>query len=176
MNKMILVASSLSALLLAGCGQEPAPPAAAEAPATVPAPVASPGGLVPAFHRLAVDAAPAGYCSLDALNDQRGPRVTLPASGQAWFGGWVADADRQIPTSALLVFRDAAGDAMAVPLATGAHRPDVAAALDSDALASAGFNVRVALDGLPTGSHDLLVVVDPATSAYCDLKTALVLE
>lgn len=129
----------------------------------------------PAPYAMAADAPKSGFCALDSSNGQRGEVVTLPASGSAVFGGWASNAAKQVPEGALFVFGNGA-DGFAVPLVTGAHRPDVAASLKSDALANAGYNLRVDMSRIPAGSYTLAVVVDPATSAYCDLRTRLVLE
>ncbi|MEN1929604.1 hypothetical protein WCE37_11500 [Luteimonas sp. MJ250] len=173
MKKMILMAPAIAAVLIAGCGADPqtsadtAPPAAA---AAVPA-----VDVVPAPYAMAADAPTSGYCALDSANGQRGEVVTLPGSDVAVFGGWAADAEKQVPEGALFVFGNGA-DSHAVPLVAGANRPDVAAALGSEALAQAGFNLRLDLAGIPAGSYDLSVVTDPATSAHCDLRTRLVIE
>ena len=178
MNKMILMASTIATgMLVAGCGADTqtsadsAPPAASAGPvAAVPA-----TNVVPAPYTMAADAPTAGFCALDSANGQRGEVVTLRGSGAAVFGGWAADAAKEVPDGALFVFGNGA-DSHAVSLVAGADRPDVAASLGSEALAKAGFNLRLDLAGIPAGSYDLVVVMDPATSAHCDLRTRLVIE
>lgn len=181
MDKMILMAPALvAALCIAGCGAETATdttvPAAAE-PA-VPAPAA---GAVDASQATAADyamvagAPTAGHCALDATNGMPGPTVTAPAGSRVMFAGWAATNDKQPPMDALFVLANGT-DSHAVPLVAGAHRPDVAAALGSEALAHAGYNLDVDLGNVPAGSYDLVIVLDQASSAHCSLATRLVLE
>ena len=40
----------------------------------------------------------------------------------------------------------------------------------------AGYNLEIDLAAVPAGSYDLVIVLDQASSAYCDLGTRLVLE
>ncbi|MBB1472874.1 hypothetical protein H5368_07500 [Luteimonas sp. MC1782] len=182
MNKMTLMAPALLAgLLVAGCGERPADTAAVgepAAPAVAPAPEASvpvPAASATTAYAMAAGAATAGQCALDVVNGIHAPSVTVPVGSKASFGGWAASAEMQVPVDALFVLANGA-DSHAVPLVAGASRPDVAAALASDALANAGYNLEVDLAAVPAGSYDLVVVLDQATSAYCDLGTKLVLE
>lgn len=182
MNKMILMAPAIAAgMLIAGCSPDPQtaadvppPPSNNAGPVEAAAPVSATAGIVTPYA-MAADAPAAGRCALDSAHGQRAEVVTLPATGTAVFGGWAADDAKQVPVGALFVFGNGA-DSHAVSLVAGAHRPDVAKAFGSDALANAGFNLRVELGGIPAGSYKLAVVMDPATSAHCDLKTTLVLE
>lgn len=181
MNKTFLALSAISVLMLSGCGKD-APPAPTQEPAAAgaadvaaAAADASMSPVVLSDYRMADGAPSAGHCALDALNGQRGPSITLPAASQATMGGWVADAGLQAPAAALMVLRGSEST-LAAPLGTGASRPDVAAALGSEALAFAGFNVAVDLAEVPAGSYQLLAVVDQGTSAYCDFNTTLVIE
>ena len=158
MNKMILIAPAIAAgLLIAGCGPEPQtaadvppPPSNGGVDAAGPASAEATRSATTPFE-MAADAPVTGHCALDSANGQRGEVVTLPAGGTVTFGGWAADAARQVPVDALLVFGNGAAS-HAVPLVAGAHRPDVAAALHSDALAHAGFNLQVDVSGIPAGT------------------------
>ncbi|MBJ7575067.1 hypothetical protein [Luteimonas sp. MC1828] len=179
MHKMILVAPALlAAMLVTGCGGErPADTTAvAEPAAPAPATDVAPAVAAPAVaYAMAVGAPVAGNCALDMVNGTHGPSVTAPVGSKALVGGWAASADNQVPANALFVLANGA-DSHAVPLVAGAHRPDVAAALGSEALAQAGYNLDIDLAAVPAGSYDLVIVLDQATSAYCDLGTRLVLE
>lgn len=180
MNKMILMAPLITAgMLVAGCGADPQTAPAPGSDAAPPAPAAAAAvpasDVVPAPYVMAADAPQVGFCALDSANGQRGEVVTLAGSGSAVFGGWAANAAKQVPTGALLVFGNGA-DSHALQLVAGSSRPDVAASLGTDALASAGFNLRVDMATIPAGSYAMSVVMDPETSAYCDLRTRLVIE
>lgn len=179
MNKTMLMVPACAALLLVACGGSDAPaPADAVAPAAeqavaADAPVAT---SVAATPYAMVDGAPtSGHCALDAVNGQPGPEVRVPAGGRVMFGGWLATAELQLPQGALLVLGNGA-QSHSAPMASGAPRPDVAAALGSEALANSGFNLDVDLAGVPAGSYQLVAVLDPTTSAHCPLNVVLVLE
>ena len=116
-------------------------------------------------HSVSPDPAPCGLIDIGANLGQRDDLGETGHIGK----GLVSAQD------ALLVLGNGA-DSHAVSLVVGAERPDVAKALKSETLAQAGFNLLVALDDIPAGSYNLSVVMDPATSAHCDLKTTLVLE
>lgn len=182
MNKIMYVMPAVAAgMLLVACGGEAPTPAgdapaadAPAAPAAAPAPVPA-SSAVPAAYAMPGDATAAGRCSLDALNGKRGETVALPAGGTALFGGWVADAGKNVPTGAMLVL-DKGADSYAAPLVAGAHRPDVAAALGSEALAQSGFNLKLDLAGVPAGAYRVVITFAGDAPTYCDLKTSLVLE
>lgn len=176
MNKKILLLPAFAAVaLLAACGGDDtlgAPPAA---PATA-APSQPPVAVVHAAdYTLAADAPAAGHCALDAINGGGTQGVVLPASGHAVFGGWIANAALDVPTDAMFVLRGDQGS-LAAPLDARWDRPDVAQALGSEALANAGFNLQLSLDGVPAGSYELLAMVDAATGATCNFNVTLVLE
>ena len=181
MDKKILLAPALlAAAVLAACGgDEPvgAPPAA------LPAAADHAGAAAPAQAAVraetftpAADAPVAGHCALDAINGGSPQAAALPATGSALFGGWVSDAALQVPADALFVLRGATAS-FAAPLSAGStRRPDVAQALGSEALAGAGFDLLLALDGLPAGSYELEAVVDRATQATCSFNATLVIQ
>lgn len=182
MNKMILMAPALIAgMLVAGCGERPADSTAvadpaASAPASAPeASVVAPVAAATVPYAMMAGAPTVGHCALDVVNGIHAPSVTVPVGSKAMFGGWAANPEIQVPVDALFVLANGA-DSHAVPLVAGAERPDVAAALASEALAQAGYNLEIDLAAVPAGSYGLVIVLDQATSAYCDLGTRLVLE
>ncbi|MBJ6978550.1 hypothetical protein [Luteimonas sp. MC1895] len=179
MDKKILLATALlAAALLAACGDEPvgAPPAVPPAADDTRAAAPGPAAVWAEAFTPAADALAAGHCALDAINGGSPQAVALPATGSALFGGWVADAALQVPADALFVLRGATAS-FAAPLSAGStQRPDVAQALGSEALAGAGFDLLLALDGLPAGSYELSAVVDRATQATCSFNATLVIQ
>lgn len=176
MDKKILLLPAFAAIaLLAACGGDDTlgPPPAAPATAAQAGP--SVALVQAAEYTLPADAPATGQCALDAINGGGTQGVVLPASGHAVFGGWIANAALEVPGDAMFVLRGNQAS-HAAPLAAGAARPDVAQALGSEALAGAGFNLHLALDGIPPGSYELLAMVDPATGGTCSFNATLVLE
>lgn len=186
MNKTAF-AACLLITTLAACSERAPPAPAADAPTATPTPASPPPaadpGALPALPSggavaleattLAADAASAGRCALDVVNGKRrAAKMRLPAGSALALGGWISDAAKTVPASSSLVLRGTTG-AWSAPLTTGVARPDVARVLGSEALATAGFNLRVSSAGVPAGSYRVLAIVDPATSAYCDLGVEL---
>lgn len=150
---------------LAACGEPTqAPDAPPAAPVTLAAPVSSFAPITGA------EAAPAGNCSLDAINGAPVSGASVVAGSEVMFGGWVADGAAAVPADAMLVMRGA--QAYAVPLVAGVERPDVATALNSEQARLSGFNASARLDGVQPGEYGLSIV-HTGSSASCDLKATL---
>lgn len=111
-------------------------------------------------------------CALDAVNEI--PSATevanLESGGEARFIGWVADSQLDVPPAFQLVL---VGEASyAADGATGVERPDVAQALGSPVLASAGFDVVTTLPGVAPGSYAVeLLLGDERQPRRCDTRT-----
>ncbi|MEN1957590.1 hypothetical protein [Luteimonas changyuni] len=113
-----------------------------------------------------------GVCALDAINGRGEREVTLGRGAGVLFSGWVGDAKRRVPASPVLVFRGE-GSSHAVTFSANGSRPDVASVLGSKALANSGFNVSVRIGGLPPGRYELVVLTEPRTGTYCDLRATV---
>lgn len=188
MTMKTVLATFALALVLAACAEQPQPdavPAVQDGAATpaprkqdpsVLSPVAAEGAVAAVAAEVRPDAPEGGACALDAVNGKpRMPAMSLASGGALLFGGWAATDDLTPPREAALLFR---GESrwFAAPLSTGSARPDVARVKKSEALATAGFNLKVSTAGMPAGSYRIGVVVDPASETWCDLNVDLTLR
>lgn len=160
-------------VLLAGCERGATPPTA-EAPEdredAASVLVANPAPSLREYTG-ATPAPQEGYCSLDSINGGDPGSAPVRTGVQATFAGWLADARLTVPPDALLVLRSD-DESYAIPVDTGAARPDVATALASETLAHAGFGATAMLDLMP-GTYALSVVVNQGTGGECDLNKRL---
>lgn len=181
--KMNLLKVSLAVLALGivtGCGEKEAPAVVADAaPAVAETPAATPAAAVePTPVNFAAYAAPAnapvagGSCELDAINGAPAIGASAKVGDQVMFGGWIADANNQVPTDARIVLKGP-DNSYSVPLVAGVERADVAAAYGADSLKLAGYNVLATLDVAP-GTYELSIVHGPAEAPVaCALKGSL---
>lgn len=113
-----------------------------------------------------------GFCAIDAINGVAVRKAGLRIGSAALFGGWVADARKQVPHAPLLVFRGEQASHV-VAFSAGARRTDVADAHASEALQDSGFNVAVSMDGIAPGRYALQLVTDPEAGHSCDLHAVV---
>ena len=177
MNKILTVAMVVaSTICLSSCNKNSPPPPAQEESATqlknVTEPEAAP--LVGVFQKYEMPAniVAGGHCFLDAINSAPKENAAAKIGQDVSFGGWVADANNQVPVTALLVIENAGG-AYAVPMVAGAERPDVAAALANDALMNSGYNVIGKLEGVLPGEYNIGLVLEGSTPFRCELNAKL---
>lgn len=181
---MNLIKVSLAVVVLglaAGCGKQDAPasdaataPAPVETPEIAPTATAPPAPAVAALMDYDASTIPAagGNCSLDAINGAAAAGASAKVGSEVMFGGWIADAGKQVPTEARLVLKGAE-KAYSAPLVAGAERLDVASALAADALKLSGYNVLAKLDVVP-GTYELSIVHGPTgAAASCALNASL---
>lgn len=112
-------------------------------------------------------------CSLDAINGQ--PAVTakpIPRSAGVTFGGWMGNGRGQAVAKGIFVL-EGTQKSYAAPFVTGVLRPDVAKALQSEAMARSGYNLTTTLGSVEAGTYSLFVAdpIDP--SVLCDLHRAV---
>lgn len=148
------------ALALGACGEGNPPAAPTEVPTTSPdIPVAaSTGGSVGSLQAYAAtEVTPGGSCALDAINGAAADNTPAAAGSEVMFSGWIADATGQVPGEALLVLTGTESS-YSTTLVAGGDRPDVAAALNSEAARMSGYNVLVALAAVDPGEYELSIV------------------
>lgn len=154
----------LALVLLAGCGRQDAAPAA-QAPA---APAAAPDTAFAATTLPPLDPAALARCAVDKLDGQpKGAAPHVAGGGTVVVEGWVADAGLQVPSAFSVVL--AGAGTYAVRGEPGVAREDVASALGSPDLATAGFGVTASLAGVPAGEYalDLLVAHTDGRHSLC---------
>lgn len=166
-------AAILAVVLLTACGKQEAP----TAPAPAPAPAADQSASAPATevseYVLPDGLAGAGYCALDVVNGQPPAGATAVTNSDVSFGGWAADASKQVPTQALFVLKGSE-KTYSVPLVVNGDRPDVATALSSEPLKSSGYNLPVRLTNVVPGTYELMVMLGGDNPAVCVLPANLV--
>lgn len=184
-TKLVLITSIL-ALAVAACSESAAPPASNSSEPAVQGgdsvPVEEAGVLPPVPVDGAIEASPAtiaanapegGACALDVVNGKpRKPTMSLAAGGALLIGGWASTPELTPPVGALLLLRGGSASYTA-PVSVEVARPDVARAKKSEALATSGFNAKVSTAGIPAGVYHLAIVVDSATSTWCDFNLEL---
>lgn len=170
-----IAAATLAAMLLTACGKQEA----STAPAPAPAPAADQSASAPAVevaeYALPDGLAGAGYCALDVVNGQPPAGATAITNSDVLFGGWAADASKQVPTQALFVLKGSE-KTYSVPLDVRGDRPDVAAALSSEPLKSSGYNLPVRLTNVVPGTYELLIMLGGDNPAVCMLPATLVVS
>ncbi len=163
-----VVERNLAAIADTSLPSAPPPP-----PAETPAPWAP--GPPPG---LAAQARVAGVCSLDRVDGQAlsGSAAPLPRR-TVLVEGWAADVDgSSLPALAWLVL-ESGGASVHVPLELGRPRPDVAAALDQPAMATAGYRVKADLAALaPARYRAWLVWVGASGWSRCDARRTLLVD
>lgn len=161
----------LSPLLLSACNQgdkqadadqQAAAPAASPAPDAAKKPAVA-GSVSAAFLPLELaeqNQTARAFCALDRINAQAalGQTISLEAGGQANFIGWVADSTLQVPEHFKIVL--SGSNNYGAESTAGGGRPDVARALNSDALKSAGFKVMASLGDVAPGDYAVSVIVE----------------
>lgn len=178
--RIIFVMSMSTALtlgLVSGCDSPPqatdvgTAPSVATPKATDP-PMVAKGVLSLTDRSAAVASADGGYCSLDALNGAPATAASFEAGSEVVFSGWIADAQKQVPTDARLILQSA-DRAYAIPLIAGGERTDVAEILGTDALRFSGYSVLVRLEAEP-GVYQLAITYGPEEEeASCALAPLL---
>lgn len=164
---LALVIASLSACT------DRAPDAPAAAPAAAQVPQASNAEPVTPSAYDVAPVTPGGNCALDAVHGAPAAGATARAGAEVVFSGWVADQTNQVPAEARLVFRGV-DRAYSAPLVAGGLRPDVAAALNAEALGTSGYNALVKLDLAP-GTYGLSIGHGPLGQAQeCPIASTLV--
>lgn len=156
-----------AALCLSACGKHeaPVPPAMNQATPAGPQAVSD--------YVAAAEPTPGGNCALDAVNGTTVVNAAATASqGDVTFGGWMSNAEGQVPTDALLVFQGPE-KSYSTAAVGGGDRPDVAAALGKDGLRTSGYNTTVTLSGVVPGSYALSIVYGGATPVSCALNVTL---
>ena len=104
--------------------------------------------------QLSVDTSPAppvgGSCALDLVNGTLAAELS-PVAGNVTLRGWVVDEAMAADGEAMLVL---AGDGRHVAtISRNIDRPDVAAAVGSEAARVSGFNQTIAVGGLAPGEY-----------------------
>jgi hypothetical protein len=158
----------LAAVLLVGCGKP-------DAPATAPAATPAPNGnavAVASGYSMPVNAIAGGSCSLDAVNGAPAADAAVASGSDVMFGGWMADAGKHVPKDAIFVLAGEQGS-YSMPVTAGVDRPDVAAALGSDALKSSGFNLLARLTNVVPGDYKPQIVFGAGAPAFCSLNTVI---
>ncbi|WP_166432796.1 DUF2460 domain-containing protein [Luteimonas yindakuii] len=175
---MVFCGTMVCALMVAatGCGpQEESVPGAAAPAMPDAAPIVEPRATpidVPAPLNVAIDDVPAGgYCSLDVINGQPASGASVTVGNEARFGGWVGDADGQVPGDVQLVMAGASV-VYGIPLKMDVDRPDVAQALEMPGLARSGFGLSTVLDVEP-GTYRLSALIGSPTIANCAFNAEL---
>ncbi len=176
MNKLLICASL--AIALTSCGRdEPSPDRQAPAPgAPAPAPEveAARSPAPPATRTFSDSADEAGWfrlndaatfavakalhrCSVERINGTKpvkGQPITVELGEDLTVNGWVADPMKRTPERFLIVLRSRHGT-YATNAAAGRRRPDVAAALQSEMAADAGFQSSKPLIGVAPGEYSV---------------------
>lgn len=166
MNKFLICAGVT--LLLAACsGSKPDTGAAGQgAPNKAPAPKGYADSAGEAgWFRLhdAVTFASAkttNRCSIDRIDGQKpvkGQPITAVLGKDLVINGWAADPQKRTPDRFLIVLRSPHGT-YATNATAGRHRPDVAAALNSELLANAGFVSKKPLDVVVPGEYSVALL------------------
>lgn len=181
-SRKIAAATVLVMLSISACSrsdQTAVPPGEAAPGATVdaaaaPAAPAEPAEATPFSYDRNLPVA--GQCALDAIGGMPAAGATITRDAQPVFAGWVANGQLQVPDDAKMVLEGESGT-WAFPLATGGDRPDVAKALGTDALRSAGYNVPASLKALPAGTYKLRIVHGPDDALQgCEVNVTFSLE
>lgn len=163
----------------AGSGGAPNRPIAApkSARAELHGELASGFSRLPATIAAALLANTTADCSLDRIVDQTGvPGTTSPGGSKAQFGGWISDRTQPTAPDAISLVLRGENDYLAEGI-NGANRPDVAAALGNSAFERAGFNLDIALAGLPPDNYSIILVAHYADdSRACDSGKRLAVQ
>lgn len=142
-----VVAISLLAVALAGCGKSGLPSSSASNNYT---PSTGTFAAIPVSSSR--EAAVVNTCNLDAVNDKPAGSEILQHGSTATFAGWAADAGSEaVPTGVQLVLKGTQD--YAVNAATGLPRPDVAKAGNRPGWSAAGYSVKADLAVVSPGSY-----------------------
>ncbi len=169
-------------MALAACGKQDIP-AAATPEAVVQAADGSASAASPsvaatqpfAAYTAASNISEAGNCSLDAINGQGTDGAHLKNGAAATFGGWLGDAQGQVPGTALLVLSGKAG-AYSIPVTAGGDRPDVATALNAPGMSKSGFNVQGEIVNVAPGEYETSIVYGEGNAFSCPLRHSITVE
>lgn len=117
-------------------------------------------------------------CSLDSINGRAAAAVRPVAQNSvATFDGWMGDGKGGAVVEGALLLKNQES-VYITSLVTGGARPDVAQALHSKVLATAGFNLMAMMNGVAPGTYSLLAssTNPPNASTFCDLHASLVVH
>jgi hypothetical protein len=180
MNKNFNLA--LAAILMAGpvggCDRDNSPGASVQPDPPLPREVSiwpnTPPGqaLVWQSHDIGQATKAGGNCALDDINGAPPAGAAVAMGSEVTFNGWIGNPANEVPTDArLLLLSDRAG--YSTELVGGVKRPDVAVALQAEAMASSGFNLPVRMDLAP-GTYTLSILQGTGDSAAaCALNASL---
>lgn len=170
-NRSLLVLAL--AVSVGACDKTEPPLDVAPLPAPAPESLAVEASASVTFAEYAVSDIPAGgNCALDGVNGEPAESAVIAAGSQTLFSGWVTDADGEVPSEALLVLESAAKSYSAM-LTAGGDRPDVAAALGTEAARLSGYNI-IAVLGIEPGEYEAYIVFGGANAMKCVLNKQLV--
>jgi hypothetical protein len=152
-------------LWMVSCGRhEPPAPNPPQAPPTQPV-----ERVEPVSYDAAAQAASAGGdCALDTVGGKPAKEAQVKQGSVARFVGWMGDARKQVPSSALIVLAKE-GAAFAYAIKSGNARPDVAATLKAPDLQMSGYTVDLSFANVPAGTYRASIVIPSAPATTCDL-------
>lgn len=175
MNNKVTMVALIGALALSACGQNgdqtPKMAQPTEPEITTPASSAS---VQPIATSVVTSAKLTGQsCSLDSIDGNYAARVQLAKGKAHVFRGWLESVQQKAAGAFDLVL--VGNQDYSVAAETGVARPDVAKGENNPALATAGFNISVDLDSLPTGEYAVRFLMKSDNGAFwCDAKKGIV--
>lgn len=191
-TKASLICVFISALALAGCGNNDQQPpvdgqsngASSTAPAAPAAPAAPEVTTAVAEDKIQVlgsDVLAAAQwtnaaCSLDTVDGNYSKNQVKLISGKPHvFRGWLLNATKHPAGQFSLVLKGLR--TFAVPASTGVTRADVGAFFKNPALSDAGFNFSSTLTSIPVGEyHVTFIIQEPGHVYFCDADKTLTVE
>ena len=186
-SKIILVATLISTLPMAGCGHnEAGAPAKAQDNAVVASAASAasattmpvPKGVVtPLDSGVLANARSTGVaCSLDTIDGNYSKDLlALDRSHPHVFHGWLLDEAKQPAGEFSLVLKGTQD--YAISASTGEIRKDVGEYFKDPALSAAGFSVSTDLSVVQSGGYDVIFVIQKSGHVYfCDSRRKLLMN
>lgn len=177
----VTVFSAAVAIALVACGQAPSDNAgnstvadATRAPEQAPPPKAPkrsyPSGVFE--HAAAAGLNTDGVCALDHINKEPVGTIPYAVGDELLFAGWFLPP-RGVAASQPLLVLDNGTSQFAHEFKTGGKREDVARRNNRPEVTDSGYNVRVALAGLPAGEYAVWLAQEGDGGFRCNTKKSI---
>jgi len=115
-------------------------------------------------------------CAIDAINGKPvAGTIVVPRGSAVSFAGWAGD-DHGLPAGAIEIILKCDQRSYRAATVTGISRPDVAAALDCEAMATSGYLLATSLEDVEPGDYALYMVRGNDSGAACELAPRLVVQ
>lgn len=169
--------SAAVVVALAACGQKPSDDTSAstapapEQKAPAPAPKRDyPSGMFE--HAAAGTLKAGGVCALDRINKESVGAVPYAMGDELLFAGWFLPP-KGIAASQPLLVLDNGTRQFAHEFKTGGKREDVARRHNRPEARDSGYNVKVALAGLPAGEYSVWLAQEGPGGFRCNTKKSI---